>query len=122
MACTSNVQSYGGDGPGKRSTAGEEIGTGGPPRPLFHPILPTLLGEGRGRTIASLPPGRSGLWGLMPQITGLSAHSTHPEETDPDLSSLHPTAPGLMWCGENFQNVLPLAESSIQGKNGREEL
>ena len=119
---TSNVQSHGGDGQGKRSTGGRRWERTGPCVHCSIPFSPRSSGGG-GRTMASLPPGRrSGLWGLTSQITGLSGHSAHPDGTDPDLSSLHPTAPGLTWCGGNFQNVLPLAESSIQGKNGREEL
>lgn len=61
------------------------------------------------------------LWANVPDHRALRAQR-YPDGTDPELSSLHLTAPALMWCGGNFQNVLPLAESSIQGKNGREEL
>lgn len=120
MARTSNIQSYSGDGPGRRSTAGQEMGTDGPPRPLFLPMVPTVLG-GKDHHLPPTGEELGALWANVPDHRALRAQR-HPDRTDPELSSLHPTAPALMWCGGNFQNVLPLAESSIQGKNGREEL
>ena len=86
---TSNAQSYSGDGPGRRSTAAEETGTDGPRVHCSFPCSPHSSG---GRTVASLPPGRSsGLWRLTSQITGQSYRS---------------------WAGKEWSSPIPVYCSS----------